>query len=355
MKLYKKDSKGKIRVLEIFIRGSEVVQLSGLLDGKKTERVSQSKAKNIGKSNETTAEQQAGKDAESKIIKKLIEGYFKTAEEAESNKVVLPQLAKVYEDHSHKIDWNNTYIQPKLDGIRSLGRKSKLISRKNREIDTLPHINTDLKDVLNYLDGELYVHGLNFQENTRLIKKNREGSEDVKFYVYDLVNANMTFIDRYELLSKIVTELKSNNIILVPTVKVNSEEEVMAWNATFISQGYEGSMVRWGDTGYKVNGRSENLLKYKSFQDLAIKVVDVVPSDKDPEKGQFILHWKGAKGHPYGEDVIGCGMKYSHEERKDILLNKKDYIGKTAEVRFFEFSETGVPRFPVVHGIRIDK
>ena len=48
-------------------------------------------------------------------------------------------------------------------------------------------------------------------------------------------------------------------------------------------------------------------------------------------------------------------MKFSHKEREEILTNKVDYIGKIAEVRFFEYSEDGIPRFPVCHGFRLDK
>ncbi len=30
-------------------------------------------------------------------------------------------------------------------------------------------------------------------------------------------------------------------------------------------------------------------------------------------------------------------------------------MGKTAEIRFFEYTEDGIPRFPVAVGIRLDK
>ena len=49
------------------------------------------------------------------------------------------------------------------------------------------------------------------------------------------------------------------------------------------------------------------------------------------------------------------GMKFSHAEREEILINKENYIGKTAEIRFFEYTEDGIPRFPVAVGIRLDK
>jgi hypothetical protein len=48
-------------------------------------------------------------------------------------------------------------------------------------------------------------------------------------------------------------------------------------------------------------------------------------------------------------------MKFSHEERELILTNKHEYIGQVAEIRFFEYSEEGIPRFPVCVGFRLDK
>jgi hypothetical protein len=48
-------------------------------------------------------------------------------------------------------------------------------------------------------------------------------------------------------------------------------------------------------------------------------------------------------------------MKFSHDEREEFLANKINYIDKISEVRFFEYSDTGVPRFPVCVGFRLDK
>ena len=48
-------------------------------------------------------------------------------------------------------------------------------------------------------------------------------------------------------------------------------------------------------------------------------------------------------------------MKFSHAEREEILQNKDQYIGQMAEIRFFEYTEDGLPRFPVCHGFRLDK
>lgn len=359
--LYKIDTKGKVRIWQIETSGSSLIQHSGLEGGKLITNTKICKSKNIGKSNETTPEQQAISEMESEIKSKLDEGYFRTKEEALNTVVILPMLAKSYDDEKHKIDWSEdlVFVQPKLDGMRCLAfiedGKVRLMSRDGKTITTVPHINKSLSEIKYgiILDGELYAHGKSFQENMSLIKKYREGeSEEIMYHVYDIVSN-----DPFELRNRTLNLLiKSNKVCsFVETNEIFTEVSLKDFHAKNLAQGYEGSIVRWGNDPYKINGRSSNLLKYKDFQDIALTIVDIIPCEQRPNWGEPVFYWKGAKGHKYGDNHIGSGMKFSHKEREDFLLNKQNYIGNTAEIRFFEYSDTGVPRFPVMVGIRLDK
>jgi len=347
-KIYKKDSKGKIRVLHVYTEGSILIQESGLVEGSLVKHVSTCTPKNIGKTNETTDIQQAVLEATSKVESKMSEGYFETIVQAKNNEVILPMLAKDYkkEIKGHIIEYP-LYVQPKLDGMRALYKRSVgFISRKGNEILTMGHIEKNIPDLNFYLDGELYAHGETFQENMRRIKKNRgEETEKVKYHVYDIVS-DLPFIERFKLIKELVKQFP-DAIKAVPTFQVGSLESLKKLHAQFISEGYEGTIIRHGNAGYGINKRDGQLLKYKDFIDEACEVVDVIPSKKDPLQG--VVHCKNDKG------VFGCGMKFSHKEREDILANKDKYIGQTAEIRFFEYSENGIPRFPVCHGFRLDK
>lgn len=357
--LYKRDSVGKIRVLNISTEGADLVQESGILDGGLVINRKTCKGKNIGKSNETTPESQAISEMESKITEKLKEDYFRTIEEAQTVVVVLPMLAKSFDDYGKKIVWGIelVFMQPKLDGMRALGTtgpNATLTSREGSRIETMDHILAELRLLPEgfILDGELYAHGKSFQENMRLIKKVRPGeTEQVNYHLYDLVSTE-TFIKRYEALSIVVC---GEHLKLVDTERIVNLAQLHRGHALNLNEGFEGSIVRWGSVPYKINGRSENLLKYKDFKDIALPILDIIPSDARPDWGQAIYFWDGAKGHPIGDNILGSGMKLSHDERKEWLINKQNYIGKTAELRFFEYSESGVPRFPVTVGIRLDK
>ena len=225
-----------------------------------------------------------------------------------------------------------------------------MISRKGKVIDTMAHIQKDLDTLALskgvYIDGELYSHGLSFQENMRVIKKYRgEDTEKVKFHVYDMV-LDKPFIERYEILTALVTPFE--NVELVPTAMIRNEEGLMQIHKLYLSKGYEGTIVRHSEAPYGVNKRDSQLLKYKDFIDIACKVIDIVPSEKRPEQGVCVCQTD--KG-----DVFHTGMKFSHTERENILINKENYIGQMAEIRFFEYTDDGKPRFPVCVGFRNDK
>lgn len=355
MRLYKKDSKEKIRILNIYTDGAELIQESGLINGALVPHKKIAKGKNIGRSNETSPKEQAILEMNSKVAEKLTEGYFKTQQEAETEKVVLPMLAKDYKEEKDKIDWGkNVYIQPKLDGMRCLAHINgpgniKLISRDGKIIEGLEHIKKELATIAEnvILDGELYAHGLSFQENMKLIKKYRPNeTEKIKFHVYDRVEEEI-FEARNAKNYLLLVDFTTCELVPTSPLYENTLSESHSLN---ISHGYEGSIIRHGDTPYKANVRSSNLLKYKDFIDIAIPIKDIEPADQRPEWGTPVFEWKGAK-----KDELRAGMKYSHEEREEFLMNKANYIGKTAEIRFFEYSDEGVPRFPVMIGIRLDK
>jgi DNA ligase-1 len=351
-KVYKKDSSGKIRVLHVYTEGADLIQESGVVDGALVQHRSTCISKNVGKANETTPEKQAKLEAASKIETKMSTGYFNSIQEAKDNEVILPMLAKDFNSEKSKIKYP-CYAQPKLDGMRGLGKKGKGIkSRKGKAITTLSHIEAEIDqlgyaDFMETLDGEIYAHGLTFQENMKIIKKYVSGeTEKVKYHVYDMVLPNLDFASRYTFLRKLVADCKT--IELVPTYKLNNEAELKTLHQKFISEGYEGTIVRHSDAGYAINKRDSQLLKYKDFIDITCEIIDIVPSEKRPEQGVCVcLH---------NNHTFHTGMKFSHADREEILSNKQDYIGKQkAEIRFFEYTDDGLPRFPVCVGFRLDK
>lgn len=342
--IYKKDTRGRIRYLTISTEAHIIVQESGVI-GTNSPIYSRShcEPKNIGKSNATTSSEQAIIEAEAKVKEKLRLGYFFTIAEAEGlggKDFLLPMLAKDYKREFNKVTYP-CYVQPKLDGMRALGSDGdQFMSRTGKSIDTIKHIKLPSEDTI--FDGELYAHGISFQENMKLIKKYRKyETEEVKYHVYDLV-MDAPFSERHRLLTALVDSEIYPNVLLVPTFIVNNQEEMLALHSKFISEGYEGTMIRHSEESYQVNKRSSQLLKYKDFIDETFEVIDIIPSEARPDQGVVVC--TSPKG------TFSCGMKFSHFDRKVMLARKEIYIGQKANIRFFEYTESGLPRFPVCYG-----
>src|SRR5690606_149638 len=68
-------------------------------------------------------------------------------------------------------------------------------------------------------------------------------------------------------------------IVPVYTGLFNTQENLDEFYQEWIDQGYEGQMVRNLDSFYKVDGRSDDLLKRKDFHDAEFKILDVIEGE----------------------------------------------------------------------------
>ena len=124
------------------------------------------------------------------------------------------------------------------------------------------------------LDGELYSDTLGFQELVGLVRREKikEGDNEkrlqVNLRVYDCVildDLDATFTTRYNAITSIVGE--SSILSIVENIEVKDEVDVIIKQAQFVSEGYEGAMVRNKDGKYGLGKRSSDLQKVKSFLD----------------------------------------------------------------------------------------
>jgi DNA ligase-1 len=367
-RLYTIDSADRVRVwdIQVVTLGVPGIQYrGGLENGKLTDWTFKSTPPvNIGKSNETTAEQQAKNTMNNEIGIKLRNNYFHTMEEARSNKLFLPMLADKYEKRAAKLKYP-LYVQPKYDGSRANVYFSQaegrvvMMSRTGKEVVSCPHI---VESLTNYcttnpthiIDGELYNHALrhDFEQLMSLSRKSKPTAEDLvesaemlKLYVYDIYDKaqpNLTFSQRNAIITYQLTWSVVNSIELSDTTLVTSTEELLAMEETYLTDGYEGIMVRIPNAPYKVDGRSADLLKKKIFTDEEFEIVDILEGD---------AVWKGCAKTviiklPDGR-TQGAGLKGDFNTNKTRLLTKEQYIGKLATVCYFGTTNDGLLRFPV--------
>lgn len=355
--LYSKDSKGKRRQWEVFTEGADVVVVYGLCGGSHVVDRKTCVGKNLGKANETTAEQQATKEAQALWEAKKKRKY--TEDVGGESGVFKPMLAKVYADNESKVQYP-CFVQPKLDGVRCIAKFSNnewsLFSRDYQPLN-IPHITEELPINLpdgTILDGELYKHGVEFSTLVSWVKDvNNESRLNLEYWIYDttkVTNDKREFFNRLTILNIINDELTANGKVkssVVKTTKCNSFVEVQAMFALYLEQGYEGLMIRNANGLYK-NGRSSDLLKLKEFDDDEFLVVGAT-TGVGREAGSVI--WKCVTKDNIEFD---CRPTGTLEERAEYLKNSDKYIGKKLTVQFFGYGSNGRPRFPVGKGFRFE-
>ena len=355
--LYKRDSKGKIRILTIEIGYNDAWQagtrsIAGIKDGNLvTSGWKESSPKNVGKSNATTALTQAEAEAKANWDKKLEKEYFLQIEDVDSYERFKPMLASDYT----KRHQSEGHSQPKLDGIRCLADKNGLWTRQGKPINSCPHIWESVRSIVEnspdiVLDGELYNHDLkeDFNKITSLVRKSKSTPEDileaekmVEYHVYDMfssVTPNLLFTQRTHVLEAIISK-EGASVHLVPTTYCSDQESLDSMYAEYTTDGYEGQMVR-NDTPYE-NKRSNGLLKRKEFITEEFRVASMLEG-----QGNWAGHVKKfALIMPSGENC-GAGVRGKQDKLKELW--ESGNTPSWATLRYFGLTPDGVPRFPVV-------
>jgi len=367
--LYKRSKSGKVQVWSIETEGNKFRTIEGFVDGVKTTgEWTICKGKNIDSSNETSPEEQAIKEAKAKIVKKQESGYTENIDEVDSAKVkIAPMLAHKWVDYKDEIlGEKNIAIQPKLDGIRCIATKDGLFSRNGKQIVAVPHIWEEAKKLLSslpegtFLDGELYNHELksDFNKIISLVRKTKPTSEDleeskklVQYHIYDIggIGGICELFDNRS--ARLYSALHSKHytfLVEVATIFLHEDDELKLdrFYAKWLEEGYEGQMIRISNSYYE-NSRSKNLLKRKEFMDEEFEIVDIQEGvgGRSGMMGRVCFKMKNGK-------TFDSNARGSHEYFKELLINKGQYIGKMATVRFQNYTPDGSLRFPVMIAVR---
>lgn len=356
--LYARTSTGKVQVWKITANGPTFYTEEGLQGGAMTRsKPTACKGKNIGRSNETTPEQQALLEAQAKWQKKIDAGYFEDIKDIDNETFFEPMLAHKYEDYKDDIVFP-VYAQPKLDGIRCIARKSGLWSRNGKRFVACPHIERALATLFEaepdlVLDGELYCDKLanDFNKICSLVKRSKPDLDDLKaaaqgiqYWIYDMrdLNADLIFSERTNALLDLSLGPKRDPCLqIVPTVECVDPAELDACYTRWLADGYEGQIVRL-DKPYE-NKRSKNLLKRKEFQDDEFKILDIVEGEGGRTGTAGYVELKTKDGKPFKSNIKG-----NFDFLKQVLRDRKKLIGSTVTVRFFCLTPDGIPRFPYV-------
>ena len=273
-----------------------------------------------------------------------------------------PMLAHKYDEA--RVDWSKSvYMQPKLDGVRCVFTKDGAFSRTGKQFMNVKHIEKDLEDTFKalpwiVLDGELYNHNLkdNFEKIISLVRKQKPTDEDrsearrlTQYHVYDYTGFDyksgegVKYRERMHHLN--VSDIYSPSVQHVPAYLCATGAMAKVLHASFLDDGYEGSIMRQNTT-YQQK-RSYSLMKFKDFSDTEAKIVSWVEGKgkRRGTIGKFIAI--DSEGITFGMPVMDK-FKYL----KDNFKAMQDWVGKTATFTYFERTKAGSYRHPLFKAIR---
>ena len=119
--LYKPTKTGATQQWQIEVQGDSFICTYGQLGGAMQKQTTKCSGKNLGKSNETTPEQQAILEAEALVTKKLKSGY--SYEISDTPSVSLPMKVKSYQDQLHNVKFPCISTE-KLNGVNAMFKRT---------------------------------------------------------------------------------------------------------------------------------------------------------------------------------------------------------------------------------------
>lgn len=356
--LYKRTTTGAVQRWSQELQGDRYRTLSGQIDGKTvTSEWTVCQGKNTGRTNATTAEEQAAREVAANYTKKQKEGYHDTVEAIDTPRQKV-MLAKDYKDYASRVFQGvfRPYSQPKLDGMRCLARRDGLWSRQGNRIVSAPHVEQALQRLFAeypdmILDGELYNHALraDFNRIVSLCRKQKPSEQDllesaelIQYHVYDIASDSRGFHERNQTL----TFLRDKDLLThaplhrVETTVIDHPGLVDELYDAYLADGYEGQILRAGNTPY-VNKRTSALLKRKEFQDAEFRILDICEGvgNRGGMAGYAVLELPD--GRTFKANCMG-----DRDYLRALLEYKKERIGGWGTVCYFRLTPDGVPRFP---------
>lgn len=284
-----------------------------------------------------------------------------------------PMLAQNWDKHIKQQPFTHVAIQPKLDGHRCLSTNRKMVSRTSDVITSCPHIALLLSCLPPEikLDGELYIPNTDLPTIQSIVRRKSPHMlhQEVQYHIFDIVDESMSFDARHVALQHsmlLIEECHKQHrelwesmpkglrgmpsvpetcpVRLVPTTFVKGDshtnfvqQHIKEKFALFISQNYEGCIIRNADAPYQISYRSPDLLKYKEVQDHEFEIIDVRESY---DGAVFICKTEAGV-------TFDCNPAWTKTAKRQALSKKEYYISRWLRVEYEKLSAEGRPLKPI--------
>ncbi len=246
-------------------------------------------------------------------------------------------LAKNWNEAQAPTDW---WLSEKLDGVRAYWDGRQFLSRQGNIYHTPSWFVANLPQTP--LDGELWLDRKAFQRTVSIVRRHDEPDawNTITFLVFDAPSINEPFEARLAFLQDILCQ-PSAHLRVLSQNRCQGPDHLRDELARVESLGGEGLMLR-EPASYYEQGRSNTLLKVKSFHDAEARVVEHV-AGRGRHRGRL-----GALRVVLPNGIffsVGSGFRDAQREAPPP-------IGATITFRYQELTDGGVPRFPTFLHVR---
>jgi DNA ligase-1 len=288
------------------------------------------------------------------------------------------QLSNTYDPNSPKHQLENWLLSYKLDGLRCIALRKEdiwtLYSRKGKEFLTVDHLKPQLEKIYEkygytFFDGELYKHGLTFEEVQGPVMAFTKGQvPDMEYHLFVAGDAKKflsgedpNHVKVIDNISEPVTHIIGTSLGLIQLNEIVDKVEES------FEQGYEGIMLRDPHNLYDYK-RSNALLKLKrslveevseqseTISDCVVTRIEYKDAFPYIENGKlyaerllnkiWVLQKNGVEGK------VGSG--YSLDFRRKYTDSPWELIGMPVEIKHQGWGANGRMRFARLWRIRKD-
>ena len=241
-----------------------------------------------------------------------------------------PMLAETWDEGKQQFP---VLAQPKIDGVRALNIGGRLTGRSLKTFKNRYVTARYSSPFLVGLDGEMACERDNHPDLCRITSSalgTIQGTPYVLWHLFDYVTAetmNMPYRLRYQALYRRLMELKdiapdlAAHLRLVPLIEVDTMGYLLALDESWLSQGYEGTILRHPERPHK-QGRSTiregGLLRIKRFVDFEFVVDEIIEGEENQNEAQV--------------NELGKTFRTSHQENKVANSMIGAMIGRTTTV-----------------------
>ncbi|HJN49143.1 MAG TPA: DNA ligase [Pseudomonadales bacterium] len=238
-------------------------------------------------------------------------------------------LANVYHPDIALADY---WVSEKLDGVRAYWDGKHLLSRQGNRFNAPRWFVADFPD--QQLDGELWMGRNQFEVVSGAVRKRIPVEREwrrIRFMVFDMPKHGGTFDQRAESMKKLPV---TAYLKVIEQFRVASQVLLETKLDQTIALGGEGLMLHRGASYYHA-GRSDDLLKFRRYQDAEARVIAYIPGSGKYKGLLGALLLETPQGMQF---AVGTGFT-------DAVRRNPPYLGSVVTYKFFGKTVNGVPRF----------